>query len=63
MWLSTTFISTPEKIDMDLERQAVDFKFNFSLVKVVSYFCFDLISLCRLKAFWATWTMKKIYNI
>ena len=33
MWFSIAFISTSEKIGMDLERQAADFKFDFFRVK------------------------------
>ena len=47
MWFRIILISTPDIIGMNMERQAVDFQFNFSQAKarrgmVVSYFCLDI---------------------
>ena len=51
MLFPKTFISASEKIDVGLEKQAVNFYFNFTQRRVVRYSCFDFFSCANWRYF------------
>ena len=58
-----TFISTSEKIGVGLEKQAVNFLFQFHLGMNSPVFLFWLFFQCKMKVLSVIWTMNFWFNI